>query len=691
MKIQVIIILILINLPCFSQGKVNAKIDSLNQVLNRLPDDTLKVNKLIDISDIQLKVDLSSALKYAKEAQEIASKINYSKGLGYALRLEGRVYAIQGDYSHAHLQYEKALQTFEAIDYKKGRAMITGTIATNYFYQGNFLYALKYHNHSLEIRKSIGDQLLIAQTYNDLGATYIPLGNYSKALDYLNASLRISEEYLDKEQIAQTMNNIGAIYYYQADYAKAIEYYKRSLDNLTETSENDAISTSLTNLGEAYNALGDFPMAQKYYHQSLEMYTALGEKYGIAFVQNFIGSNYRDQGDYSKALDSYKQSLKIREEISNKDGAMETLLNIGDLFLKTGNHSEAIIWCKRSLQIAKEIESIFNQKEACRCLYSGYKGIGDGNSALLYHEQMKILDDSLNVKETNRKLQQIEFSKRLLEDSIAQSERERLIQEAHLEDIKRKSRTRNIAIGGGLLLAIFAAGMYSRLSYIRKSKVIIEKERDTSNNLLLNILPKEVADELKSSGESQARNFEDVTVLFTDFKDFTNIAGQLTPTELVAEINACFKTFDQIISKHGIEKIKTIGDSYMAAGGLSSNNSQSAAETIIAAIEMQEFMVARASELRKKGMPYFEMRAGIHTGPVVAGIVGVKKFQYDIWGDTVNIASRMESSGEIGKVNISQHTYELLMNNPEFTFQPRGKVEAKSLGLIEMYFVSKAP
>jgi adenylate cyclase len=689
MKIPLVVILVMLNFSCFSQSRDTHNLDSSHRAIMQLPDDTLKVNKLLDIIEIQLNVDLSSALNNAILAQEIATKINYSKGLGNALRQEGRVYENQGNYSQALLKYEKAMQTFEAIDFKKGISLITSTIGNNYLFQGNFLYALKYQKQSLEIRKSLGDKLLIAKAYNNLAATHIHLGNYSKALDYLTSSLKISEGLSDKKEISMTIANMGAIYFYQAEYAKAIEYYERSQLYLSEPLDSDAITTSLLNLGEAYNALQDFPTAQKYYLQCLERYSAVADKYGLAYVYDFMGSNYKDQGDYSNAMSSYRKSLKIREEISSKDGAMATILNIGDLFLKYGNNSEAIIWCKRGLQIANEIESINLQKVACNCLYNGYKGLGDGNKALFYHEFMKVLDDSLNVKETNTKLQQIEFSKKLLEDSVAQTEKERKTQETHLDDIRKKSRIRNSAIGGGLLVSIFAAGLYSRLNYIRKSKGIIEKERDVSNNLLLNILPKEVADELKSSGESLARNFENVTVLFTDFKDFTNIAGKLNPQDLVAEINACFKEFDQIITKHGIEKIKTIGDSYMAVGGLGSNSSQSAKETIIAAIEMQEFMLARAENLSKQGMPFFEMRAGIHTGPVVAGIVGVKKFQYDIWGDTVNTASRMESSGEAGKVNVSQHTYELEMENPEFTFQSRGKVEAKGLGLIEMYFVKR--
>ena len=163
-----------------------------------------------------------------------------------------------------------------------------------------------------------------------------------------------------------------------------------------------------------------------------------------------------------------------------------------------------------------------------------------------------------------------------------------------------------------------------------------------SDELLLNILPAEVAEELKAKGHADAKHFDTVTILFTDFKGFTEASEKLTPQELVEELNTCFKAFDHIITARGIEKIKTIGDAYMCAGGLPDPKTSSPADVVHAALEMQTFMTSRKAERDAQGKPAFEMRVGIHTGPVVAGIVGVKKFQYDIWGDTVNTASRME-------------------------------------------------
>jgi class 3 adenylate cyclase len=213
----------------------------------------------------------------------------------------------------------------------------------------------------------------------------------------------------------------------------------------------------------------------------------------------------------------------------------------------------------------------------------------------------------------------------------------------------------------------------------------IQKERDVSEMLLHNILPKEVANELKEKGYAEARDFEQASILFTDFKGFTSLSEQLSASELVAEVDSCFKVFDGIVEKYGVEKIKTIGDAYMAAGGLPDPGSSNAIDVVSAALEMQNFMIARKIERSQNGLAAFEMRLGIHTGPVVAGIVGVKKFQYDIWGDTVNTANRMESSGETEKVNISETTYEFVKDNFECVY--RGEKEAKGKGKVKMYFV----
>lgn len=231
--------------------------------------------------------------------------------------------------------------------------------------------------------------------------------------------------------------------------------------------------------------------------------------------------------------------------------------------------------------------------------------------------------------------------------------------------------------------------LHKRELYLEEQVLVrtaeLEAEKQKSEDLLLNILPEETARELKANGSAKARFFDSVTVMFIDFEGFTRAAEELTPEDLVAEIDFCFRAYDEIMEAYGLEKIKTVGDAYLCVGGLPGMEVKSAVQIVRAALDIQEFMKEMRVERSQQSLPFFRCRIGIHTGPIVAGIVGFKKFAYDIWGDTVNTASRMESNGEVDRVNISRCTYDLIQ--PYFHCSERGKIEVKNKGEIEMYFV----
>jgi class 3 adenylate cyclase len=222
----------------------------------------------------------------------------------------------------------------------------------------------------------------------------------------------------------------------------------------------------------------------------------------------------------------------------------------------------------------------------------------------------------------------------------------------------------------------------------------IQKEKEKSEQLLLNILPKEIAEELKDKGYAEPCSFDSVTVMFTDFKDFTKIASHMTPKDLVRDLEFCFVQFDKIIEKFGIEKLKTIGDSYMCASGIPKtknkkdmNKNRNAIDACNAALEIVDFMNLIKESKNRKGQEFWDIRIGIHSGPLVAGVIGEKKLAYDVWGDTVNVASRMESNSNPGKINISGETYQLVKDY--FKCEYRGKMKAKNKGQIDMYFLTE--
>jgi len=224
-------------------------------------------------------------------------------------------------------------------------------------------------------------------------------------------------------------------------------------------------------------------------------------------------------------------------------------------------------------------------------------------------------------------------------------------------------------------------------SYRIKAKThkILDRQKNEIEHLLLNILPGEIAHELKTTGRATPRQYESVSVMFTDFKGFTTIADKMPPDDLVKELDDCFIAFDGIIEKYNLEKIKTIGDSYMCAGGIPTPDETHVLKMVKAGLEIQQYVASYNERREENGLEPWLVRIGIHVGPVVAGVVGKKKYAYDIWGSTVNIASRMESNGEPGKVNISSATYELIKDYYECSY--RGKISAKNIGEIDMYFI----
>jgi class 3 adenylate cyclase len=634
------------------------------------------------------KPDTAGILAEALHAY--AGKHRYPNASGRGYQLQGIANYLQGNYPIALEYLQKSLEIFEELGEKQGIAKSLDNIGLIYKLQGNYPRALEYLERALVIREELGDQNGIAINLGNTGGVYFDQGNYPRALENLQKSLAFYEEVGHKEGIAASMSNIASIYSEQGNIPRALIYLEKSQAIMEEIGNKRGIANILGSIGPIYNEQGNYSRALECLHESLAIYEEIGNKTGMALNLHMIGRFYSQQSDYSRALEYLETALKLAEEIGDRSLNASGLITLGELFQKQGKYSGAIDYCKRGMTLAEEIGVLDVQKSACECLYNTYKAIGKGNEALVYLEKMNVINDSLNSEETAKKLQQMEFAKIMLQDSIAQAETDRLVSEAHQEEMRAEEKTRNIALGAGGFLLLLAGALYTRVRYVRKSKAVLQVEKDRSENLLLNILPADIAKELKEKGKADARDFDMVSILFTDFKGFTEQSAKLSAAVLVNEINSCFEAFDSILEKYGIEKIKTIGDAYMAAGGLPVPSDDSVKNTLLAALEMQAFITSRKAENDAAHKPGFEMRVGVHTGPVVAGIVGVKKFQYDIWGDTVNTASRIESVGEVGKVNISHSTYELLKNDPQFSFESRGKVMVKGKGEIEMFFVSKS-
>ncbi len=632
-------------------------------------------NKNTDSSIVLATLELD----YAKLKNQIEWQAKACNTLGVA-------YFIKSNYAKAIEWHQQCFAIWKKTDNKAGMASSYNNLGNIYLEKSDYVNALQHYQKGLDLIETSNKQR--AATYHsNIGSIYLYQGIYPKALEKFLKALSICEERNDKKGMGIAYNNIGAIYGYTGDTTKALGYFEKSTAINKELGDKQGLAESYLNIGITKREQGDYAQALDFHEKSLALEKELDNKQGIASVYGNIGEIYAAQGHITLALENHQKELMMAKELGNTDKTANASINIGNLYLRQKDYKRAETLGKNALEVAEQLGIITFQRDASKLLYEIYKGWGKNNDALLYHERLLALNDDIEAIETNKKLDQMEFAKIILADSLKKEKEKVLVEMAHEEEVYQKDKQRNLAmyIGAGVLL--LAGGLWNRLHYVHKARVTIQKEKDRSENLLLNILPAEIAEELKLHGKAEARDFELVSILFTDFKGFTSLSEKMSAKELVAEINYCFEAFDQIVAKYKIEKIKTIGDSYMAAGGLPIPTPDSVKNTVLAGLEMQAFIQTHRLKKESNERPSFQMRLGIHTGPVVAGIVGVKKFQYDIWGDAVNTASRMESSGEVGYVNISQTTYELIKDDPMFKFQSRGKIEAKGKGVIEMYFV----
>jgi len=265
------------------------------------------------------------------------------------------------------------------------------------------------------------------------------------------------------------------------------------------------------------------------------------------------------------------------------------------------------------------------------------------------------------------------------------------LQESELQLESSKQRLFLALSGIALLISGFLAWMFfsaqktNRQLAQKNEEIALEKER--SEALLLNILPQFIAQELKENDRVETRMIESCTVLFTDFINFSHISKVLPPRELIGALDECFRAFDDIISRHNIEKIKTIGDSYMCAGGVPQVSETHAIDAVNAAYDMVHFLEQWNEKRESDGLIRFDARIGIHSGPIIAGVVGAKKFAYDIWGDTVNVAARLEGKSSAQRINISASTYALIKDH--FLCIKRGSISVKNMKDLEMYFVDQ--
>ena len=578
----------------------------------------------------------------------------------------------------------------------KGESELTNSMANLVYMRGDLETAQALMQKTLSIRLASGDTADIASTYLNLAAFAQMLGNIPEAIDLCIKARRIAERTGQKDVIGMVHMNMANLYNSQGQMDSAMISFKRAIPILAETRTNEALVYAYNNLATIQLSLRDHDGSEQSIRQGLELASELGYDNARCDLYMKLSRHHELKGELDDAFIAGKRAVAIADSASYNRALGQGYMQLMRVEQLRGNYREALRYSKLSEESGGREVEVTLKMERAKILAMVHEGLGDYRQAYEQYKHFRVLQDSIyneNLqKDLVRRTTQFEYEKKEALIRAEQDKQEALAR----EEIEKQKLMRNAYAATGLLSVLLLMGLYRRYRYkqrmnreLEEKNTVILREKQRSEELLLNILPEEVAEELKEKGEAKAVQIDMVTVLFTDFKGFTTLSETLSPQELVRDLNECFSAFDRITGKYGIEKIKTIGDAYMAAGGLPTPNSTHAIDVVQAALEMRDFIAEGKMRKLQAGAPYFEIRIGIHTGPVVAGIVGVKKFQYDIWGDTVNTASRMESSGEVGQVNISESTYGLVKDVHDLAFTPRGMVQAKGKGELEMFFVRR--
>ena len=632
--------------------------DSLQHLLTTDIHDTTRVDVLDQLSQLYRGINLDSCIAYAEEAIAVADRINDPERKAYMLKNAGIGYYYKGDFVKVLEFWEASLATFEGINHLTG----------------------------------------ISNLQSNIGAVYNSTGDYPKAIDYHLKSLRIAEKNEDDFRKATALQNIGAVYSNMEEYAESEDYYNRALELCQAINYEACIGIVTMNLSEVYRMEKKFDKAAEQIDLAKDLFTKLKNPslpeamIASADLSNMKAesstSNAQARKHYRLAIEESQKALDLSRQSDTKQFIQRAHITMGNAQIGLGQSAQAIESFKESLVVGKDLGISVDLQESYQGLKEAYVQSNQYKNALDAQDSLISVNKKLYDIEKNDNISnlQLEFDLEKRENEIALLNADN---EIKTQQIARANLMRNFFIAAAGLLLLIIGGVVYQYQYVTKTNKIITQERNKSDGLLKNILPPETAEELKQNGVVKPKKIEFTTVLFTDFVGFTKVSSNHSPETIVSSIDYYFKEFDRIVANNNLEKIKTIGDAYMCAGGLhedDTDHSQTTFNTVMAARDMIEFTKTTA-ENPPEGIVPFKVRIGIDSGPVVAGVVGQTKFQYDIWGDTVNVASRMETNSEPNKVNVSENVYDILKSDREFVY--RGELDVKNKGKMKMYYLEE--
>lgn len=677
MNSTILLILILINTnTLLSNLQSDLTIDSLLKELPNMKEDTNGVNLLKEISFEYRNLDPNEGIIFGKQGVKLSNSINWEIGKANCYNALGTNYYIKSDYSNAIKYYEKSLKINEKSNIKAAIASNLLNLGNVYSSISDYTKSLEYYQKSLKINKILKNQLGIANNLSNIGIIYRYQSDYSKALDYYQEALKINISINNKSGIASNFLSIGILYLVQKNNHQAIEYYHKALKIYIELGEKSNVANMFGNIGIIYSELKDYSKSLEFAEKSLNIYIELGNQSGIARNLGNIGYDYYLMTEYPKAVEFIERALVIFDKIGDKSSYATNIGNLGEIYLTVSKNSlndkkllneslnKSIEYFKKGISIFNELGEVWEKSNILKNLATAYKLKSNYKDAYNTHIEYKELQDSIFSIDKQKEITTLQTK---IENKLKDAEIELLKKEKENEKLQRYAMFGGIA-GLGIIIGL----------------ILIQRRK--SEKLLLNILPSTIAKRLKKKEMNIADDFESATIIFIDLVGFTYFAKDKKASEVVRLLNKIFHRFDSLVKKYGLEKIKTMGDGYLAVSGVPEKDKEHCQKAIYFALEIRKEL----DKFNKEMSLNINARIGLETGPLVAGVIGSSKFIYDIWGDSVNTASRMESTGLPGKVQITENIKnELEKQSLNFIFEKREAFEVKGKGLMQTYYIEE--
>jgi adenylate cyclase len=672
--------------------------DSLKQLIAQTPSGEKRIELLCEYAWEINEDDPALAAKMLREALVLAQKQGFAKGEANAWNGLGVVAEVQDSFRAALRYYYRALPLRDHLGDALGVASLYNNIGIAYENLAQYDSALIALRRNLQVVEQLADTARIARAHFNIAGVYEQEGDYLEADKHLNNARQVLESGSDLSARAKAYSLLGHIRLELEEYSEARRWYAAALALRQQQGDPIRLADAYSDFGNALDELGNanawpdtIQAGIEQYMKAIALCRQMGDEVRLGAVYNNLADAYKHLGQQDRAFSFLKQSFEVRQRIDDAQGLMEVYNGFGDVWYRKNDYKKALEYVKLYYPIAISTGNQKFEQKAYKDFAKIYAKLGDFKQAFEY--QLRYDDIRYkNISEARARSfarREVLYADEQMRSSLKEQRYQLDLQQAQL----RSADTQRKALIGGAIGLLLLLGLLFNRNLIRaranrelaSKNAIIEQERHRADELLFNILPAATAAELKQYNMVRPVRHDSATVLFTDFHRFTRIAEVVAPEDLIGELDECFRLFDAIVERYGLEKIKTIGDSYMCAGGIPLANDTHPVDAVQAAIDMHRELEALMARKKAEGKPEFQMRIGIHTGPVVAGVVGSHKFAYDIWGDTVNTAARLEQGSEVGRINISGSTYERIKHLYTCTF--RGELPAKNKGVIAMYFV----